>query len=147
MSANRSTRKQPAHGGHAAKPSRKKGTGRSIAAQPTESELAKKGKRPRMEWKVHTPNLLQEIHDNAQQVALRAPLRILDGILRKVAHRCSQINDKQLHALMARLTLYTFSNPEHADYDPELLDKVLLLGQEDEERKPKNSWSIKSLFS
>lgn len=62
-------------------------------------------------WKVHTPNLLQEVLNNQGAGVLRQPMTILSRLLAQVAERASEINDPALNMLMLRLTLYDAADP------------------------------------
>lgn len=59
-----------------------------------------------MEWKCHTPNLLNEILSNNGTGALQKPLNIFGKLLAEVAERAAKIDDPELNLLMLRLTLY-----------------------------------------
>lgn len=76
-------------------------------------------------WKVHTPNLLQEILNNPGTGILTQPLRILASILSDVGERAAELNDPKLNALMCRLTIYSISDPTAPDYDPEAVREIL----------------------
>lgn len=78
-----------------------------------------------LKWRVHTPNLLTEIQENAKQPALIQPINILKSILAELAATAIEINDDRLHELMIRLTLYSNADPESPDYDKELIEKYL----------------------
>lgn len=78
-----------------------------------------------LDWKCHTPRLFEEILVNEGCSILRAPLRILLGILREVGERAIELDDDKLTALMLRLTLYSVADPSEPDYDPELVAECL----------------------
>jgi len=79
-----------------------------------------------LKWKVHTPNLLNEILINKEAAILSIPLNIVGKLLYKVALRASGLNDPELNALMVRLTLYEIADPQSENYDQELCDKILM---------------------
>ncbi len=78
-------------------------------------------------WRVHTPSLLKEIANNAGKAspAIAIPLQIFSNLLHAVGERAAQINDKELNALMARLTIYSCADPESPDYDADLTKTLL----------------------
>lgn len=78
-----------------------------------------------LEWRVHTSRLLEEIAKHSGQSVLVQPLRILGSLLAKVGERASQLHDRELDALMMRLTIYTVADPESPDYDPTLVSEYL----------------------
>ena len=78
-----------------------------------------------LEWKVHTARLLEEILVNPSCVILKVPLNIFGKLLYEVADRASQINDPELNALMARLTLYEVADPYNKDYDSEVVNQLI----------------------
>lgn len=72
-------------------------------------------KRPRfqrMEWKVHTVNLLEEILKNPSCFVMAKPINIFGKLLADVAERALILNDPELNILMLRLTLYDQGDPE-----------------------------------
>lgn len=75
----------------------------------------------KLQWKVHTPNLLAEVLNNPTASILTKPIQILGGLLYEVAERAAELNDPMLNQLMLRLTLYSAGDPESSDYDPSLL--------------------------
>jgi len=76
-------------------------------------------------FKVHTPNLLKEIGNNNPQLwALRIPINLFRSLLVEVAQRAIELDDDQLHRLMMRLTLYEQADPESADYDAALAQRM-----------------------
>lgn len=77
----------------------------------------------RLDWKVHTPELIKEILNNNSTGTLRIPLTIFQNLLGMVADRAIKINDKELNRLMIRLTLYENADPLSKDYDPEAIKK------------------------
>jgi hypothetical protein len=79
----------------------------------------------RMEWKVHTPNLLTEVLQNPGTSMLRVPMNILGKLLGAVADRAIQLNDPELNKLMVRLTLYAQADPESKLYNPAAVAAVI----------------------
>lgn len=77
----------------------------------------------KMNWKVHTPNLLGEILNNPTCAQLKIPLNIFSRLLMKVATRASQLDDIELNKLMMRLSLYAIADPEEKDYNPEFVEE------------------------
>lgn len=72
----------------------------------------------KLDWKVNTPGLLQEIIDcNPSAGILRVPLGIFGQLLAEVGKRAAQINDPQLNALMCRLAIYEIADPYSPHYD------------------------------
>ena len=76
-------------------------------------------------WRVHTTGLLKEIQSNFQTPMIIVPIKILDSLLREVAQRAIELNDKKLNALMVRLTLYSIADPDSPDYDNKAVSKIL----------------------
>jgi len=87
------------------------------------------------EWRVHTPNLLNEMLDGLPgSWALVCPFRILGKLLYEVGERAAQINDPELNALMCRLTIYAIANPSDTEYDQERVNRIF---EEAEQAKQK----------
>ena len=78
-----------------------------------------------LEWRVHTPNLLQEIGNNPQCVILVKPLQILGILLSDVGERAAELNDDKLNKLMIQLGIYSIADPGSPDYDPKVVDKYM----------------------
>lgn len=78
-----------------------------------------------MTWRVHTPNLLKEVASNPNLLAAHIPLQILAHLLAQVGERAAQLNDRQLNALMMRLTIYSVADPESPDFDQNVVDEYL----------------------
>lgn len=77
-------------------------------------------------WKVHTPNLLNEVlNSNPGMGIFNVPFNILGKLLAGVGERAAELNDPELNALMVRLTIYTVADPESEDYDPEKCREIL----------------------
>lgn len=70
----------------------------------------------RIEWKVHTVNLLREILVNPELAVMAQPLNIFGKLLAQVAERAIVLNDPALNILMLRLTLYEQADPEKFSY-------------------------------
>jgi hypothetical protein len=81
-------------------------------------------------WKLHTPNLLNEISQNSGQFMYHRPLQLLGRLLAMVAERAIELNDPQLNELMCRLTLYEQSNPESSQYSKELMRQTEMEARE-----------------
>jgi len=81
-------------------------------------------KKEHLLWKCHLPNLFAEILNNEGTQILKTPLRLTFGLLQDVARRANEINDPELNHLMAALTLYTVADPEHKDYDKDIVEQL-----------------------
>lgn len=79
------------------------------------------GRTERVEWKVHTYKLLEEIANGSGQGIYQIPLNIFGKLLAAVGERAIELNDPKLNALMCRLTIYSAADPESSDYDPKLV--------------------------
>lgn len=77
-----------------------------------------------LDWKVHTPNLLQEVLSNNTTAILKKPLQILGHLLADVAARAIELDDPKLNHLMCRLALYSVADPSSKDYSPRKLKIV-----------------------
>jgi hypothetical protein len=84
---------------------------------------------PDGQWRVHTPHLLEEILKNPGAGILRIPIKIFGELLFKVGERAAALNDPELNALMARLTIYSMADIESPDYDADALREVLAAGR------------------
>jgi hypothetical protein len=96
--------------------------------QHTSINRKREGKREMPEnlgWKVHTPGLFKLIIEDPHGWAFQIPLNIMLDLLRKVAQRATELNDPELNKLMIRLSLYSISNPEDPEYNPELVNQLL----------------------
>lgn len=78
-----------------------------------------------LEWRVHTPALLQEIADNSNNAILQRPIQIFGKLLGEVGDRAAELNDPKLNALMMRLTIYSVADPDSPDYDERIVREVL----------------------
>lgn len=78
-----------------------------------------------LKWKVNTPGFLKEIMINDGMGILKIPMNIFQRLLAQVAERASELNDKQLNSLMARLALYNICDPTSKDYDDKLTKKII----------------------
>jgi hypothetical protein len=80
----------------------------------------------KLQWKVHTTELLQEIASNFPGVSqIVIPLNIFQNLLAQVAQRATELHDPTLDRLMIRLTLYSIADPTSPDYDPQVVAKLL----------------------
>ena len=78
-----------------------------------------------LNWRCHTPRLMEEILINPGCAILVQPLRILLSILGEVAQRAIELDDPELNLLMLRLTLYGAADPLlKEEYDPDAFAKV-----------------------
>lgn len=69
-----------------------------------------------MQWRVHTPKLLNETLINDGAAILNIPIKIFANLLSQVADRAVELNDKELNKLMLRLTLYESADPDSEDF-------------------------------
>ena len=76
-------------------------------------------------WRVHIPNLFEEIMKNEGAEILQKPLIITLRLLERTAKRASELNDEELNALMMALTLYEVSDPTSPEYDEETVKKYV----------------------
>lgn len=77
-----------------------------------------------MYWQIHTVTMLKEIAQNPQVSSMRKPIEILGKVLFAIADRARELNDPELNSLMCRLTLFSQSDPESADFDRDTLKLV-----------------------
>ena len=70
-----------------------------------------------MQWKVHTPRLLEEVLENPQCAIMHIPINIFANLLHEVGERAVELDDPQLNALMLRLTLYEAADPYLPNHD------------------------------
>lgn len=78
-----------------------------------------------LQWKIHTPNLLQRIADIPAPGVLRVPLNLFGSAFADVAERAAEINDPHLNAMIMRLTLYSVADPHSLDYGLAIVNKVI----------------------
>jgi len=83
------------------------------------------GDRRKLEWRVHTANLLQEILNNLGTGTLHIPLNIFARLLMQVGERAAELNDEKLNKLMMQLTIYSAADPLSEDYDQDAVDYYL----------------------
>ena len=98
------------------------------------SEMENKERKiTRVDWKVYTPGLLQEILDNPGTGILRIPLQLMQNILQEVAQRATELHDGVMDALMMRLSLYAVADGYSKEYDAKLVREYMEkeLGKED----------------
>ena len=80
----------------------------------------------KLNWRVHTPNLLKEIVESNESMGiLSKPVTIFGRLLAAVGERAAELGDDELNALMIRLTLYSVADPGSEDFDPEIIKKYL----------------------
>ena len=72
----------------------------------------------RMPWRVHAPAVLREVVRNAGCANLRPPVELMMGLLEAVAERARVLGDYYLEALLCRLTLFAFADPDSPRYSP-----------------------------
>lgn len=78
-----------------------------------------------LQWRVNTPNLLNEVLINDQTQIFTRPFQVLANLLGQTAQRAAELNDPKLNALMMLLALYDVADPYSANYDADLVDKTL----------------------
>lgn len=88
-----------------------------------------------LKWKIHTYGVLKEILDQDSMWMFNNPLNILLDLLRQVAQRATELNDLKLNQLMIRLSLYSISNPDDSEFNPELVSKILEMKKEGKKGK------------
>jgi hypothetical protein len=86
-------------------------------------------------FKVHTPNLLNEILTNKGMGIMVRPIQAFANILAQVAIRASQLNDPELNDLMCRLTLYSISDPHASEFDQKAIDEIAKIAKEIREKR------------
>jgi len=79
----------------------------------------------KLEWRVHTANLLQEILNNPGTGILHIPLNIFARLLMQVGERAAELNDEKLNKLMMQLTIYSAADPLSEDFDQDAVDYYL----------------------
>jgi len=91
---------------------------------------SKKEQQEKLSFKVHFNNLVTEIatitaaQGKSGGNEVRMSLLILRKLIAQVAERAAELNDPRMNALMCRLALYSISDPEEKEYNPEVLKKV-----------------------
>jgi hypothetical protein len=79
-------------------------------------------------FKIHTPNFLKEVTDNAlgatNMGVLKVPMNVFRKYLVKVAERAVELNDPVMNKLMVDMTLYEVADPESKDFDRSVIEKV-----------------------
>lgn len=77
-------------------------------------------------WRIHTPNLLNEVlSSNPGMAIMDKPFNILGKLLAQVGERAAELNDPQLNALMCQLTIYSIADPTGPDYDAEVVREII----------------------
>lgn len=77
------------------------------------------------DWKIHTPQLFNEIVTaNPTTWMLAVPVQLLADKLAMVAQRAIELQDKKLLKLCCDLTLLEESDPKSKNYDPELVARL-----------------------
>lgn len=89
-----------------------------------------------MQWRIHTKNLLDEVLENTSTQILTRPLQIFAGLLGEVGERAAKLNDPVLNSLMMRMAIYTMAQPEHADYNEEIVSAVIEEGNQAKGKPP-----------
>lgn len=82
-----------------------------------------------LNWRVNTPQLLQEILTNHRMAILSKPLTIFGNLLAEVGERAAELNDPKLNALMCRLAIYEIADPYNKNYDEALTNEVINKGE------------------
>lgn len=77
-----------------------------------------------MEFRVHVPNLFQEIVRGSGQDIYRLPIQMTGNLLAQVGERAAQLNDPILNRLMCMLTIYSLADPESSDYDAKRFTEI-----------------------
>lgn len=70
-----------------------------------------------LHFRVHTPNLLDELLKCSKLGVMTRPVQILGHLLACVAVRSIELDDPILNGLMCDLTLYAQADPHEAAYD------------------------------
>jgi|SRR6476660_3220313 len=96
-------------------------------AKITEAEQKERYEKPELEFKIHTPNFLQEVFNNNPKLGqvFRVPANVLRQYFIQIAKRSSELNDPKLNAIMCQMSLYAISDPEQPEYDQELTMKII----------------------
>jgi len=104
-----------------------KQTNTKQAAELRQSDSSKllAGDGRKLEWRVHTANLLQEILNNPGTEILHIPLNIFARLLMQVGERAAELNDEKLNKLMMQLTIYSAADPLSEDFDQSAVDYYL----------------------
>ena len=90
----------------------------------------------KLEFKVHLPQLLQEISNNEGMAAVSMPIKILQGILTELAHCAIRVNDPQLHSIMCKLALYAVADPyDKQDFDADITAQIIAEGDAIRDKK------------
>lgn len=89
-------------------------------------------KKIELQWRVNTPQLLNELMTNHGMAIMHKPLSIFGRLLAEVGERAAELNDPQLNALMCRLAIYEVADPYNPNYDAKLVEEVIEKG-----KKPK----------
>lgn len=78
----------------------------------------------KLDWKVHTSRLLEEILTNNNMGALVIPINIFKNVLVELTAEAIRIDDDRLNAIMMRLTLYDQGDPYSKDYQPDAAEMI-----------------------
>jgi hypothetical protein len=82
----------------------------------------------RLSWRVHTPNLINDIIANMDRKSyeqnVMTPMVIFQSILRELAELAIEIDDPRLSLIMCRLTLFSCADKREPDYDPDIFEKL-----------------------
>lgn len=80
-------------------------------------------------FKIHVPELLEEILNNGLRPsvlgALRIPLIIFLRYLDSIAKRATELNDPILNRIMVETALYSVGDPHSEYYDAEKIKEVI----------------------
>lgn len=77
-------------------------------------------------WRVHTKGFLERVLEltNTTNVMV-IPAHIFDDLLRRLAKRCSELDDPILNGFMCRLALYAIADPESDEYDSRKAEEIM----------------------
>jgi len=76
----------------------------------------------RLFWKSHLCNLFDEALKNTGAHILEQPFKLTLGIIKQAADRAIELDDPVLLFHFSRLALYDIADPQHENYDPDILN-------------------------
>lgn len=77
-------------------------------------------------WRVDVKSVILEIMVNPHTQVLEVPMKILYNLMQQVAKRAIELDDPELNTLMIRLALYSIADPASEDFDPDLVNKLIM---------------------